>query len=58
MLEYLKKTGYGATGTCWINSGICEQFVEKKKIDRKKDVIEWETLFQEPTISNKIMQSV
>jgi len=57
LLEYLKKAGYGATGTCQINSGICEQFVEKKKVDRKKDAIEWGTLFQEPTMSNEIMQS-
>ena len=57
LLEYLKKTGYGTTETCQINSDICEQFVEKKKIDRKKNVIEWEILFQESTMSNEIIQS-
>src|SRR6266480_5254973 len=57
LLEYLKNAGYGATGTCRVNSGVCEQFVEKKKTDRKKDAIEWGTLFQEPTMSNEIMQS-
>jgi len=54
---YLKNNNNNATETCWINSDICKQFVEKKKINRKKNVIKWETLFQESIMSNEIMQS-
>jgi hypothetical protein len=57
LFEYLQELGFGATGTARINSGICADFVAKKQADAKKDEIPWGTLYSEPTISNKVVQS-
>jgi hypothetical protein len=31
---YLRTLGYGAAGTCRTNSGICQEFVNKKKAEQ------------------------
>jgi hypothetical protein len=34
LLSYLRKLGYGAAGTARTNSGICKDFVAKKKAEQ------------------------
>jgi Transposase IS4 len=34
LLSYLRKLGYGAAGTARTNSGICQEFVAKKKAEQ------------------------
>jgi hypothetical protein len=57
LLNYLRTLGYGATGTCRTNSGICQDFVDKKTKDSKVDNISWGSTFQEPTTNNHIVQT-
>jgi hypothetical protein len=40
LLRLLRERGYGAVGTCWTNSGICKEFVDKKAVDKKTDYLE------------------
>jgi hypothetical protein len=56
LFEYLRKEGIGATGTARANSGIYTEFVQKKKLDKAKDLEPWGTLYSAPTIGNDIMQ--
>ena len=39
LFEYLRELGFGAIGTAWTSSGICADFVAKKKADAKNDNI-------------------
>ena len=42
-LEFLRKHGYGATGTCRTNSGVLQELINIKKSDTN-DIIPWGTL--------------
>jgi len=57
LLVCLREKGFGATGTCRINSGICEEFVKLKNQEKTKDSTPWGTLYQQPTPDKKIMQT-
>jgi Transposase IS4 len=56
LFEFLRKEGFGATGTARTNSGIYSGFVEKKKLDKAKDLEPWGKLYTEPTVSNNMIQ--
>jgi hypothetical protein len=54
LLELLRARGYGATGTCRMNSSVISELVEIKKKDQKKDEIPWGTLVSIPTKSGLV----
>jgi len=56
LLLYLRKRGYGATGTARSNSGIYKEFVQLKTQDKKRDKIPWGELKMVVTSDNQIMQ--
>ena len=56
LFELLRARGYGATGTCRMNSGIVSELVEIKKKDQKKDELPWGTLVSIPTKSGLVNQ--
>jgi hypothetical protein len=39
LFSYLRSLGYGAVGTCCTNSGICQEFVLKKKAEQANQSI-------------------
>jgi hypothetical protein len=58
LLSYLRKLGYGAVGTARTNSGICKEFVAKKKAEQSNQKIsKWGDLWQAPTIDNLVLQT-
>lgn len=58
LLSYLRKLGYGAAGTARTNSGICKEFVAKKKAEQSNQYISrWGELWQAPTIDNLVLQT-
>jgi hypothetical protein len=58
LLSYLRKLGYGAAGTARTNSGICQEFVAKKKAEQSNQYISrWGELWQAPTIDNLVLQT-
>ncbi|PVH67312.1 hypothetical protein DL98DRAFT_391314, partial [Cadophora sp. DSE1049] len=54
LLQYGRKRGWGATGTCTAKSGILKRFAEMKAKDKKEDKIPWGTLYVEATEDNEI----
>jgi hypothetical protein len=56
LFGFLRQEGFRATGTARINSGIYTRFVEKKKVDKAKDIEPWGKLYSAPTVGNNIMQ--
>jgi Transposase IS4 len=56
LFGYLWKEGFGATGTARTNSGVYNGFVERKKLDKAKDIEPWGKLYSTPTVGNDIMQ--
>jgi Transposase IS4 len=56
LFSFLRKEGFGATGTARTNSGICLEFVQKKRLDKAKDIEPWGKLYSAPTIGNDVVQ--
>ncbi|PVH67331.1 hypothetical protein DL98DRAFT_579274 [Cadophora sp. DSE1049] len=54
-VAYARTLGFGVTGTCRTNSGIIQELLDLKKLD-KNDVIPWGTLYSFPTIDGKTLQ--
>jgi hypothetical protein len=51
LFSYLRKLGYGAAGTTRTNSGICKDFVAKKKAEQtNQQTSRWGSLWQVPTV--------
>ena len=56
--SYLRRLGYGAAGTCRTNSGICQEFVLKKKAEQaNQSISQWGSLWQAPTEDNLVLQT-
>jgi hypothetical protein len=58
LFSYLRRLGYGAAGTCRTNSGICQEFVLKKKAEQaNQSISQWGSLWQAPTEDNLVLQT-
>ena len=58
LFSYLRNLGYGGAGTCRTNSGICQEFVDKKKAEQANQRISrWGLLWQAPTENNLVLQT-
>jgi hypothetical protein len=56
LLLYLRRRGYGVTGTARSNFGIYKNFVQLKNQDKKQDKILWGELKMVVTSDNQMMQ--
>ena len=58
LFSYLRRLGYGAAGTCRTNSGICQEFVVKKKAEQaNQSISQWGSIWQAPTKDNLVLQT-
>jgi len=58
LFSYLRRLGYSAAGTCRTNSGICQEFVLKKKAEQaNQSISRLRSLWQAPTKDNLVLQT-
>jgi hypothetical protein len=58
LFSYLRNLGYGAAGTARTNSGICKDFVTKKKAEQaNQHTSSWGSLWQVPTEDNLVLET-
>lgn len=55
-MALLKDKGYGAAGTCQVNSGVVQDLIDKKNVKKTKNVFPWGSTFKATSSNNKICQ--
>lgn len=56
LMIQLREKGYGAAGTCRVNSGVVQDLVDKKNAEKTKDLFDWGSLFKVVSDDNKVCQ--
>ena len=56
LMIQLREKRYGAAETCRVNSGVVQDLVSKKNMEKSKDVFEWGTFFKTVSNDNKVCQ--
>ena len=56
LMTQLRDNGYGAAGTCRVNSGVVQDLIDKKNAEKTKDIFPWGSLFKAISSDNKVCQ--